>query len=368
MLSCEVCCTGRIALPQAGLAAGFTSFVISAFSLFMRYSLRAGQSFSPGTAAMTKTPIKLGISSCLLGAEVRYNGGHSRDHFITDTLGLFVSFVPVCPEVECGFPVPREALRLVGDPDSPRLVTSRTNRDHTEQMLTWCARRVRELEEEDLCGFIFKKASPSSGMRGVKVYTEKGIPSRHGVGMFARAFMDHFPLLPVEDDGRLHDPGLRENFIQAVFVMKRWREIIEPRPTRKGFVEFHTRHKLLIMSHSSKHLRRMGKMVADIKNYQLTDFSREYQKLLMEALRLKATVKKNTDVLQHIMGYFKKELTGDEKQELIEIINNYKAGHLPLVVPVTLLNHYVRKHDQSYLKSQAYLNPHPVELRLRNHV
>ncbi len=313
-------------------------------------------------------PIKLGVSSCLLGEPVRYNGGHKQDHFITDTLGAFVDFVPVCPEVECGFPIPREALRLVGDPDSPRLVTSRTNQDHTDRMVTWCARRVKELERENLCGFIFKKASPSSGMRGVKVYTEKGMPSRRGVGLFARAFMDHFPLLPVEDEGRLHDPGLRENFIEAVFVMQRWRETLEPRATRKAFVEFHTGHKLLIMSHSSKQLRLMGKMVADIKNYQLDDFSCQYRISLMEALRLKATVKKNTDVLQHIMGYFKKDLSREEKQELIEIINNYKAGYVPLVVPVTLLNHYVRKYDQPYLKSQVYLNPHPVELRLRNHV
>lgn len=317
---------------------------------------------------MMDKPITLGVSACLLGEQVRYNGGHSRDHFITDTLGAFVRFVPVCPEVECGLPVPREALRLVGDPDSPRLVTSRTKRDHTDKMLTWCAARVTELEQEDLCGFIFKKASPSSGMRGVKVYTEEGMPSRRGVGMFARAFMDHFPLLPAEDDGRLHDPKLRENFIEALFVMKRWRETLEPRPTRKDFIEFHTRHKLLIMSHSPRHLRLMGKMVADIKNYQLSDFTCEYRTALMEALQLKPTVKKSTDVLQHIMGFFKKDLSGDEKQELIEIINNYKAGHLPLIVPITLLNHYVRKYDQPYLKGQVYLNPHPVELRLRNHV
>jgi uncharacterized protein YbgA (DUF1722 family) len=194
------------------------------------------------------------------------------------------------------------------------------------------------------------------------------MPSRRGVGMFARAFMDYFPLLPVEDDGRLHDPKLRENFIESVFVMKRWREALEPHPSRQGFVEFHMRHKLLVMAHSPKHLRIMGKMVADIKSYRLNGFESEYQACLMEALRLKTTVKKHTNVLQHIMGYFKKDLSRDEKQELVEIIDNYRSEHLPLIVPITLLNHYVRKYDEPYLKGQVYLNPHPVELRLRNHV
>jgi uncharacterized protein YbbK (DUF523 family) len=171
-----------------------------------------------------ETTIALGVSACLLGENVRYNGGHSRDPFICDTLSEYVRFVPVCPEVECGFPIPRESLRLVGDPDSPRLVTTKTGVDHTGKMVGWCSRKVKALEQEDLCGFIFKKGSPSSGMERVRVYTEKGMPSNRGVGMFARAFMKHFPLLPVEEDGRLHDAKLRENFIEAIFVMKAWRE------------------------------------------------------------------------------------------------------------------------------------------------
>lgn len=312
-------------------------------------------------------PIKIGVSSCLLGEAVRYNGGHSRDRFITDTLSHFVEFVPVCPEVECGFPVPREAFRLVGDPASPRFMTSKTGQDHTERMKRWCAKKVTELEKEDLCGFIFRKGSPSSGMRGVKVYTEKGMPSRRGVGMFAHAFMEHFPLIPVEDDGRLHDPKLREHFIESVFVLKRWREILKPKPTRKGFIDFHTRHKLLLLSHSPKHLRLMGRMVAGIKDYALEEFRAQYETSLMEAMNLKTTQKKNTDVLFHAMGFFKKLLSPDEKQELREIIENYRNNHVPLVVPVTLLNHYVRKYDQAYLKEQSYLNPHPIELHLRNH-
>jgi len=312
--------------------------------------------------------IKLGVSACLLGQNVRFNGGHSRDPFITDTLSQYVEFFPVCPEVECGLPVPREAMRLVGDPESPRLITSNTKRDHTERMLKWCSQRVRELDELDLYGFIFKKGSPSSGMERVKVYSDQGMPSNRGIGMFARAFMEHFPLLPVEEEGRLHDPKLRENFIETIFVLKRWRESLDPRSTRGAFVEFHTRHKLLIMAHSPQHMRQMGKMIAGIKNYSLDDFRVHYQRLLMDALRLKTTRRKNTDVLFHVMGFFKKQIGPDEKLELVETIENYRLGHIPLIVPVTLLSHYVRKYDEPYLKEQFFLHPHPLELQLRNHV
>jgi uncharacterized protein YbgA (DUF1722 family)/uncharacterized protein YbbK (DUF523 family) len=311
--------------------------------------------------------IKLGVSACLLGQNVRYNGGHSRDPFITDTLSQYVEFFPVCPEVECGLPVPRESMRLVGDPDSPRLMTGNTIQDHTDRMQRWCAKKVSELEELDLYGFIFKKGSPSSGMERVKVYTEEGMPSHRGVGMFARAFMEHFPLLPVEEEGRLHDPKLRENFIETIFVLKRWRENLSPKPTRRGFVEFHSSHKLLLMAHSPIHMRRLGKLVASLKDYTVDDFRLQYQNLLMEALRLKTTRRKHTDVLMHGMGFLKKLLSSDEKKELLEIIEQYRQGHLPLIVPVTLLNHYVRKYDPPYLREQYYLKPHPIELQLRNH-
>lgn len=259
-------------------------------------------------------------------------------------------------------------MRLVGDPECPRLITSNTKQDHTERMLTWCSRRVRELQDVNLCGFIFKKGSPSSGMERVKVYSDSGMPSNRGIGMFARAFMEHFPLLPVEEDGRLHDPKLRENFIETIFVLKRWRESLDPRPTRRAFVEFHTRHKLLIMAHSPQHMRQMGKMIAGIKSHSLDDFRLQYQRILMDALRLKTTRRKNTDVLFHVMGFFKKRIGADEKHELVETIENYRKGYVPLIVPVTLLSHYVRKYDEPYLKEQVFLHPHPLELQLRNHV
>ena len=314
--------------------------------------------------------IRLGISACLLGQQVRFDGGHQLDRFITDTLGRYVEFVPVCPEVECGLGVPREAMRLVGEPLAPRLMTVRTKIDHTERMVKWAETRVRELGREDLCGFIFKSKSPSSGMERVRVYSEpaRGVPVMKGVGMFARIFMAHFPLLPVEDEGRLHDPGLRENFIERIFVFQRWRELLAAAAGRGGLVAFHTRHKLLILAHSTEHYRELGKLVAQAKELPAPKLYERYQSRLMEALRLKATPKKNTNVLQHLMGYFKKELTTEEKQELLEIIDNYRQGYVPLVVPVTLINHYVRKYNQPYLQEQFYLQPHPVELQLRNHV
>jgi uncharacterized protein YbgA (DUF1722 family)/uncharacterized protein YbbK (DUF523 family) len=312
--------------------------------------------------------IRLGISACLLGQKVRYDGGHKLDRFITDTLGKYVDFVPVCPEVECGLGIPREAMRLVGNPAQPRLVTVRSGIDYTDRMLDWAQKRVRELEKEGLCGFIFKSDSPSSGMERVKVYGLSGSPAKTGVGLFARTFMEHFPLLPVEEEGRLHDPVLRENFIDAIFTLKRYREMLATEEGRKALVDFHTRHKLLIRAHSLDHLREMGKLVAQAAALPVAELYDRYQKLLLEALKRKTTCKKNTDVLYHLMGYFKTDLSADEKQELRELIDLYHRGLIPLIVPVTLISHYVRKYDQPYLKGQWYLHPHPMELQLRNHV
>jgi uncharacterized protein YbgA (DUF1722 family) len=261
-------------------------------------------------------------------------------------------------------------MRLVGDPEAPRLVTVRTKVDLTERLVSWARKRVGELEQEDLRGFIFKSKSPSSGMERVRVYHEaaQGSPVTRGVGMFARIFMEHFPLLPVEEEGRLHDPVLRENFIERIFVFQRWRELLAAKPNLGDLVTFHTRHKLLILAHSPNHYRELGRLVARAKEVPVQEFYATYQSRLMEALRLKTTPKKNTNVLSHLMGYFKKDLTPDEKQELLEVIDYYHQGYVPLVVPITLINHYVRKYNQPYLKEQFYLHPHPVELQLRNHV
>ena len=310
--------------------------------------------------------ITIGVSSCLLGNEVRYDGGHKHDRYITETLGRYLSFVPVCPEVECGLPIPREAMRLVGEVDRPQLVTNKTGVDHTDRMLTWARKKVVELEKENLCGFIFKNRSPSSGMERVKVYDGNNVPRAVGVGIFARAFKDHFPLLPTEEEGRLHDPLLRENFIEQIFVYQRWREVADA-PTAAKLISFHTTHKLLLMAHSEKHTREMGRLMAQAGSLDLDTFIERYQELLMAAMSLKPTTKKHVNVLQHMMGFFKKMISADEKQELLSVIEQFRNNIVPLIVPVTLINHYIRKYQEPYLMQQHYLTPHPLELKLRNH-
>lgn len=339
--------------------------------------------------------IKLGISSCLLGNKVRYDGGHKFDPFLVNTLGRFVEYVPVCPEVESGFPVPREAFRLVGDPESPRLLTRQTGIDATPRMERWLAKKLPQLEKEGLCGFIFKSRSPSSGMERVKVYNAQGMAETKGVGIFARALMRRLPLLPVEEEGRLQDIDLRENFIVRVFVYRRWRELLAggeapaaiqsltarqewPRGSRGNsaggggataakLVDFQRRHKLLLMAHAPEMARQLGKLVAAAGTRSLADILPEYEKILMAALKQRATVRKNVNVLQHMLGYFKKQLDDFEKKELLATIENYHQNLVPLIVPLTLLKHYIDKFQEPYLRDQYYLDPHPLELKLRNH-
>jgi len=323
-----------------------------------------------GTA--TATPDgrpRLGISRCLLGENVRYDAGHKLDRFLRDGLGQHVEFVPVCPEVECGLSVPREAMRLVGEPASPRLVTTKSREDITPRMTAWADERVAELGRVGLCGFVFKFGSPSSGMSRVKVYPEAGgVPALKGRGLFAARLMDAMPLLPFEDEGRLNDPALRENFLERIFVMHRWLQMARQGVTLGRLVDFHTRHKLLVMAHSVVHYRSLGRLVAEGARTNLDDLQRAYLAGLMQGLRLEATVKKQSNVLSHVMGYFKRQLSSDEKQELLEVLEAYAHELVPLIVPVTLLNHYVRKFEEGYLAGQWYLHPHPAELKLRNHV
>lgn len=311
--------------------------------------------------------IKLGISFCLLGAEVRWNGGHTKDRFLTDIFGEYVDYVPVCPEVEIGLGIPREPLRLVGVPEAPRLMTQKTGIDMTDRMLEWAAKRLDMLEKEDLCGYIFKTKSPSSGMERIKVYNEKGGAMRNGVGIFARAFMERFPMVPVEDEGRLNDIGLRDNFIVRIFTFFRWRQLLKEDRTTGGLVRFHTRNKLLFTAHNPEIARQLGKLTASVKDTPIDELFISYLALMMSCLKYKATPRKNANVLYHMLGFFKRELGPDEKKELVELIENYRLGYYPLVVPLTMVNHYVRKFKQSYLADQYYLNPHAVELKLRNH-
>jgi len=313
------------------------------------------------------SPIKIGVSSCLLGKQVRYDGGHSHDRFLTQTLGLFAEYVAVCPEVECGMPTPREAVRLVGDSENPRLVTQKTGIDKTDQMKTWMEKRLDGLASENLCGFIFRSKSPSCGLYRIRVYGDDGVVRKNGRGIFARGFCERFPRIPVEEAGRLHDPKLRENFIENVFTLKRWRDLLDTDKTLGGLVAFHTQNKLLILSHNQALYLQMGKLVANGKAMDRDTLFDTYEEILLKALSLMTTLKKNINVLQHIMGYFKKVLTSDEKKELQTLFEQYREGYVPLIVPITLIRHYVLKYDQPWLKTQTYLNPHPFELKLRNY-
>jgi len=312
-------------------------------------------------------PIKLGISSCLLGNKVRFDGGHKFDPFLVNVLGAFVEYVPVCPEVESGFPVPREAFRLVGDPLQPRLVTRQTGVDATARMESWLEKRLPQLEREGLSGFVFKSQSPSSGMERVKVYNEKGVAEKKGVGLFARALMRRLPLLPVEEEGRLQDIGLRENFIERLFAFRRWQDLVATNITAAGLVDFQRRHKYLLMAHSPELARRLGALAAQAGIRPLAGLLSEYEALFLAAIKQKATVRKHANVLQHMLGYFKKQLDEFEKRELLQVIGNYRQGLVPLVAPLTLLKHYIAKFRQPYLQDQVYLDPHPMELKLRNH-
>ncbi len=318
---------------------------------------------------MTKEPaVKLGVSSCLLGEKVRYDGQHKLNHYLTDMLGKYVQWVPVCPEVECGLPVPREAMHLSGNSDSPRLVTVKTDIDHTGKMRKWCAKKLRELEKEDLCGFVFKSKSPSSGLLNVKVFNAKGIPVKNGVGLFAKAFTERFPLLPVEEEGRLNDACLRNRFIDHVAVYSRWQEYIKTDGSVKGLQNFHARHKYMIMAHSPKDVAQLGRFAANANKNNLEQTQHKYIQLLTSALHLQATVRKNTNVLQHIAGYFKKELADFEKQELQKSIEEYHQKFFPLLATLVLLQHFARKYNKQYLLEQYYLAPSPIELYLKYHV
>ena len=319
-------------------------------------SIRAGQ------------PIRLGISSCLLGENVRFDGGHKKDHFLVDVLGAHVEWVPVCPELEMGMGVPRETIQLQREGGLVQLVAPKSGTDHTAGMTRWAAGRLNELAQEALCGYVLKKDSPSCGMVRVRVYDENGVPARDGVGLYAAALMERFGSLPVEEEGRLHDANLRENFIERVFAYHRLRGLFAPRWKHSDVVDFHTRHKLLLMAHSPRGYKALGRFVAEGKKHPRQEFRTCYEAEFMSALKAHATKGRHTNVLQHIMGHFSDELDPDSRQELVDVIADYRSGLTPLVVPLTLVRHYVRAFQVEYLADQFYLDPHPKELMLRNHV
>ncbi len=313
--------------------------------------------------------IRIGISACLLGQEVRFDGGHKRDRFLTDILGPHVEWVPVCPEVEMGLGTPRETLRLVRAGGGVRMITTRTSVDHTEGMTSWAHRRLEELAGEDLSGYVLKKDSPSCGMERVKVYDgQGGMPAKNGRGMFAAALLTRFPLLPVEEEGRLGDARLRENFIERVFAFRRLKNLFGQRWSVGALVACHTAHKMALLSHSTTAYQELGRLVARARELPRAALRREYEAAFMRTLALPATTRRHTNVLTHMAGHLKKLVDPASRQELAGCITEYRRELVPLVVPLTLIRHYVRVHEVEYLKGQTYLDPHPRELMLRNHV
>ncbi|MCA9470729.1 MAG: DUF523 and DUF1722 domain-containing protein [Nitrospira sp.] len=311
---------------------------------------------------------RLGISRCLLGDEVRYDGRHKRDHFLTSVLGHYVQWVPVCPEVEAGLGVPREAMQLVEPAESPRLLTINTKKDLTGLINRFSNKRIRELKDLRLDGYVFKKDSPSCGIRHVQLYDSEDRPRPKGVGLFAQAFQQSFPSIPIEDEGRLQDVSNRENFIAQVFCSYRWNQLFKQAFTHKAIMTFHAQHKYLLLAHSRTHYEDLGRLVASAKDFTPRRLAMLYSSTFMEALTVKTTVRKHVNVLQHLMGHLKKFLQPVEKEEFVEVISDYHRGAVPLTIPLTLISHYVRIFKISYLADQVYLHPHPKELILRNHV
>ena len=312
--------------------------------------------------------VRIGVSSCLLGRKVRFDGGHKRDAFLVDTFGLHVEWVPVCPEVEIGLGTPREAIRLVREGASVRLIGVKSAADHTQAMQDWAARRVEALAKEDLDGYILKKDSPSCGMERVKVYDPNGAPARTGRGLFAEALLARLPLLPVEEEGRLSDPRLRDNFIERVFAHRRLYELFAGRWTIGALVRFHTAHKLTLLAHSPSAYQSLGRLVARASTLPRAELREGYRTAFMRALTTIATPPRHANVMQHMLGYFRATLDTASRAEVAEAIADYQKGLVPLVVPVTLLRHHVRRCGIDYLATQVYLEPHPKELMLRNHV
>lgn len=309
--------------------------------------------------------IRLGISSCLLGEKVRWNGDHKENRIAREILEKYFEYVPVCPEVEVGMGVPRETVHLQGSKTSPNLIGTQSGKDWTVKMLRFSGKKIKELSAHRLSGFIFKKGSPSCGIRSIPVYSESGLNTQ-GQGLFVRAFIARFPLTPVEEEGRLDDIKIRENFIVRVFSFHRLQNLFQGGFSKDALVAFHDRQKILMLSHSRKHYDVLGRLVAE--ELPSKELKTRYSELFMEGLAYKSTPKKNTDALLHMLGLLKKHLTKEEKQGILSTLEDYRNELVPLIAPITRIRHYVKKYNITYLLDQVYLNPSPQELMLRNQV
>lgn len=312
--------------------------------------------------------IKLGVSACVIGDKVRFDSGHKLNRFLCDEIGQFADFVPVCPEVGIGLPVPRPAIRLVDrDNIGIRLVdTKNKENDHTDKMLSFSQKKIAALAKQELCGYVVCAKSPTCGMERVKLYLENGHSTNEGtVGLYTKTLMKNMPWLPVEEDGRLHDPLLRENFIERIFALNDFYRSMRGGVTRNAIIEFHSRYKLVLMAHSVNSYKSLGQLVANIADYDEEEFYQIYRLRFMQTLSKMVSKKRHTNVLMHLQGYFKTKLTKPQKAELTQLIKAYHEGTMPLLAPLTLINHYLLEYPDPYLSQQKYLKPYPEELRLR---
>lgn len=312
--------------------------------------------------------IPVGISSCLLGEPVRYNAGHKRSRYCLEVLADCFSYLPFCPEVAIGLGVPREPIRLVAKGEDPprALGTVDSSIDVTDKLLE--AGRKLGCERTELRGYILMKGSPSCGMERVKVYHPNGMPNTAGSGVFVRALREANPVLPIEEEARLNDPVLRDNFIARVFAYDDWKNSVEADPSYHNLIQFHSRQKYLLMAHRYQGYRELGRYLADARRFPLEEAMDHYIRRFMEHMAQRATRKTHTNVLMHLLGYMKKSLDAECKRELLEEIEQYRLGQVPLVVPLALLKHYLKRYGSEYVCGQTYLNPYPHELGLRNYI
>jgi len=322
-----------------------------------------------------KHDIQIGISACLLGEKVRYDGGHKLQNYIHDTLGEFFSFKTFCPEMDIGLGAPRETIRLIQKEDGIRCVGTKTETlDVTEKLVS--SAQEQASWHKNLCGYILKKGSPSCGMENVKLYglnqKEPNLPQMKGVGLYAKVLQDNFPHLPIEEEGRLGDTGLRENFIKRVYAYRHWKDVNQKTLTIDVLTEFHVQYKHVLMSHDQTRARALGKSLSASvlakTTASMAELSKTYLAEFMPILKIKASIQNHVSVLQHIQGYLKNELIKDDEQELTETIEQYRQGYLPLIVPVTLLKHHFRRYPMPSVQNSKYLSPHPSELMLLNSI
>ena len=311
-------------------------------------------------------PVRIGISSCLLGERVRYDGGHKRDDYLVDVVGRYVEWIPVCPEVEAGMGTPRETVQLTRVDGDVRMLT-KAGADHTDVMDWFARQRVQSLEQARLSGYILKSRSPSCGMERVPVVQPEGAALRNGHGVFARRLMEALPHLPVEEEQRLQNPRVRENFISRVFACYRWLQLAATGLTRHSLMGYHRAYKYLLMAHSQEGTRRLGRLLAKPERYATTaELADAYLDEFNRVMKRTPSRRNHTNVLQHMAGYVSDRLDSRTRRELTRMIQKYREELLPLIVPVVMLRHYVREFDITYLKDQTYLHPFPGELMLLN--